>query len=154
MGRNGLRVSGRLCIYPIIESLIINTKIIGENKKLKNNVNDSLHSCTVTTEDDIHINDYNDCSNALIHEDESEKHKKTLPVLDFSEYDLQNLSIDDRDRIIFQVSELYPGRQHAQLRVDILNQNGVLFNGSTWTKKQFKDQLSRAQERIKIKQEK
>lgn len=82
-------------------------------------------------------------------EEEPKPHKEALQKLDLSGYDLQNLSIDDRDQIIFKVYELYPERQQAQLRVDLLNQNEILFNGNPWTKKQFTDQLSRARERMR-----
>ncbi|MBF0258669.1 MAG: hypothetical protein HQK62_07510 [Desulfamplus sp.] len=115
----------------LIEALVMGKR--GDVIKASN-VNDSSFPCK---------------ENVLIHEEDPEKHKETSPVLDFSEYDLQNLSIDDRDRIVLKLHALYPKQKHAQLRIDFLHENGVLFNGNPWTKKQFSDQLSRARERMK-----
>ncbi len=72
--------------------------------------------------------------------------------LDFSTIVKDNLSIEERDRIIFQIHDLYPGRKFAQKRIDILNEADILFNGRQWVKKDFSDQLCRARQRMKIQQ--
>jgi len=45
---------------------------------------------------------------------------ETLP-----DYHGINLSLDEKDSIIIKVVELYPGRENAQKRAEILNQAGV-----------------------------
>lgn len=76
------------------------------------------------------------------------------PLIDLSRYDLNNLTIANRDRITLQLHEAYPDRTHSQMRIDFLNENGILLNGNPWTKKQLTDQLCRARERQKAWQEK
>ena len=63
--------------------------------------------------------------------------------------DPDNLTIEDRDRIVLKLQEVYPGKKQAQARVDILNNAGILFNGEPWTTKQFSDQRSMAKKRAK-----
>ncbi|WP_300462740.1 hypothetical protein [Desulfobacula sp.] len=62
------------------------------------------------------------------------------------------ISIEDRDRIIFHLYEEFPEKTQAQERIDLLNGADILFNGKPWTKKQFSDQLNLARRRKKARQ--
>lgn len=88
--------------------------------------------------------------------------KKTAPVEDQPEsanpadvqaiiegIDPENLTIKDRDRLIFRLYETYPGQTQAKDRIKVLNDAGILLNGEPWTTKRFADQLTLARRRAK-----
>ena len=63
--------------------------------------------------------------------------------------DPNNITMEDRDRLVLKLDEQYPGKTKADYRIKILNDAGILFNGEPWTTKQFSDQRVRARERAK-----
>ncbi|CCK82420.1 uncharacterized protein TOL2_C42640 [Desulfobacula toluolica Tol2] len=54
-------------------------------------------------------------------------------ILDLSKIDPQNMTIKDRDKIVFQLYDAYPEKGQAQERIDLLNGTGILLNGQPWT---------------------
>jgi len=58
--------------------------------------------------------------------------------------DPDNFTIADRHRLVLKLSEVYPGKKNAQVRVDILNNAGIKYNGNPWKSKNFSDQKSKA----------
>lgn len=71
----------------------------------------------------------------------------------------REITIDERDKILLQVFEKYPGRKNSQVRVDILNQKKIPVYveskqypyGGEWTKKKVTDTLKWAKNRLGIK---
>ncbi len=153
----------------LIEFLLMDTRASGDKNTIEDNVIDPPPSCPATImditpgsepdqmgEDDIPVD--HDIENPDDSNPADEPIMDTLPDqgedLDFSGIDKENIPMMDRDRIIFQIHDLYPGRKFAQKRVDILNEAGILFNGREWVKKDFSDQLVRGRERMKARQNK
>ena len=63
----------------------------------------------------------------------------------------RKLTIPERDAILINVAELYPGRKNAQKRADVLNDAGLKCGKGTkrakWTAKKFSDNLRHAKGR-------
>lgn len=67
---------------------------------------------------------------------------------DLSKAGPQKLSIEDRDQSVFKAYKRFPGNR-AQERIDWLNNKGILFTDSPWTKKNLSDQFFQAKKRKK-----
>ncbi len=63
--------------------------------------------------------------------------------------DPENLTVEDRDRLVLKLHEQFPDKTQAKHRIKVLNDAGVLFNGKPWTTKQYSDQLHIARKRAK-----
>ncbi len=69
----------------------------------------------------------------------------------------QEITLEQRDRIMVQVMDLLPGRNNAQARVDELNRKGIPVSlkpgqyGGTWDRKKFTDNFLHAKKRLGIK---
>jgi len=61
----------------------------------------------------------------------------------------KDLTLQERDAILIQVGELYPGRKDAQRRADALNKAGVPIKGATgqWNPKNAGDNIRLAKKR-------
>ncbi|WP_186441199.1 hypothetical protein, partial [Desulfamplus magnetovallimortis] len=63
----------------------------------------------------------------------------------------ENIDIETRDKIMFMVNDLFPGRSGSKKRIAFMNDNGILYNGRKWNTKDFSDQIVRGRERMKKK---
>jgi hypothetical protein len=69
----------------------------------------------------------------------------------------QEITLEQRDKILVQVMDLLPGRNNAQARVDEMNRKGIPVSlkpgqyGGTWDRKKFTDNLRFAKKRLGIK---
>ncbi|SLM28245.1 hypothetical protein MTBBW1_1290026 [Desulfamplus magnetovallimortis] len=59
-----------------------------------------------------------------------------------------NIDIETRDKVMFLVHDLYPGRSGSKMRIAFMNDNGILYNGRKWKTKDFSDQIVRGRERM------
>lgn len=63
--------------------------------------------------------------------------------------DPENISVEDRDRLVLKLYEQFPEKKQAKDRIKALNDAGIFFNGEPWTTKQYSDQLNLARKRQK-----
>jgi len=61
----------------------------------------------------------------------------------------ENITREDRDRLVLKLYEQFPGKTQAKDRIRALNDAGILLNGEPWTTKQYSDQLNLARKRAK-----
>jgi len=78
------------------------------------------------------------------HEQEPETQTDILEGID-----PENVTVEDRDRLVLKLYEQFPEKKQAKDRIKVLNDAGILFNGEPWTTKQYSDQLNLARKRVK-----